>query len=442
MISWLKTFQIYTQPQLLVILLLGFISGLPFLLTLSTLSFWLAESGISNTTIGLFMLVSLPYSLKFLWAPFADHYSLPYLTSRFGQRRSWALISQGGLFLSLVLLAQCNPAQSISLTALSAFCVSFFSASQDIIIDAYRIEILKAHQGGAGAALEAIGFRLGMLASGAGALYLAHVFTWRTAYLTMASGIILGIFIFYCIDEPPHTKITTLPFKRTRTLTLRQWLHTLFIAPWSQLPRKQELSYLFLFIFFFKMADAILNAMSAPFLCEIGLSKLEFAHITKVFGITLMVFGGLVGGVMNHQLGIFQSIIMCIGLQGISSLMFVIQSLVGYHLGVLIITVGVESFCSGMVSAIFIAYISGFCRQPYTASHFTLLYSFGSFSRVAISALAGWLADYLGWTSLFLLSGCATLPAGYILTQFKRLNEKKEPNTPFFTRPICQHIRK
>lgn len=428
MASWFQQIRMYTQPQLLTILLLGVVSGLPFLLTLSTLSFWLAESGVSKTTIGLFMLVSLPYSLKFIWAPFTDHFSLPYLTARFGKRRSWALASQAGLFSSLFCLAQCNPAHSIALTAIASFFVSFFSASQDIIIDAYRIEILKADSQGAGAALEAIGFRLGMLASGAGALYLAHTFTWRIAYLIMAMSIMIGMVVFCLIPEPQHRKITafTPNANPQKPLSLRQWLRTLFVVPWAQLPKKQELAYLLIFIFCFKMGDTVLNAMGAPFLYDLGLSKIEFANITKVFGITLMVFGGLLGGVMIHRLGIFQSTVMCVVLQGVSCLMFVIQSLVGYHLGVLVITVGVESFCSGMVAAIFIAYISNFCRQPHTASHFTLLYSFGSLCRVTISALAGWSADHTGWTALFLMTGVLILPAIYALVKLDHLGKQKE----------------
>lgn len=426
MASWLRQLHVYMQPQLLMILVLGMISGLPFLLTLSTLSFWLAESGVSKTTIGLFMLVSLPYSLKFIWAPFIDLFSLPGLTRYFGKRRSWALISQAGLLASLVCLACCDPAQSIALTAFSSFFVSFFSASQDMIIDAYRIEILKADNQGAGAALEAIGFRFGMLASGAGTLYLAHTFTWRTAYLVMAMSIIMGMIVFCMIAEPDHKKVMSLAYNKKEPMSLRQWLHTLFVLPWIQLPKRRELAYLLVFIFCFKMGDTVLNAMGAPFLYDLGLSKIEFASITKVLGITLMVFGGLLGGVMIHQLGILQSTLMCVGLQGVSCLMFVIQSLVGYHLSVLIITVGVESFCSGMVSAIFIAYISNFCRQPYTASHFTLLYSFGSLCRVIISALAGWSADHMGWTTLFLITGAFVLPAIYSLIKLAQAGEEKE----------------
>ena len=429
MTSWLQQIRLYTQPQLLVILLLGTISGLPFLLTLSTLSFWMAESGVSKTTIGLFMLVSLPYSLKFLWAPFVDLFALPYLTARFGQRRSWALLSQLGLLMSLISLAHCDPSHAIALTALSSFFVAFFSASQDIIIDAYRIEILKADLRGAGAALEAIGFRFGMLASGAGALYLAHTFTWRTAYLTMAVGTIFGMLIFCCIAEPQHKKITILAHHQKRSVPLRQWFHTLFVMPWAELPGKRELAYLLAFIFCFKMGDTVLNAMGAPFLYDLGFSKIEFANVTKIFGITLMVFGGLVGGVIIHQLGILQSTVMCVVLQGISCLMFVIQSLVGHHLSILMITVGVESFCSGMVSAVFIAYISNFCRQPYTASHFTLLYSFGSFCRVFVSVVAGWSADRIGWTPLFLITGMFILPAVYILIKLAQIDKHKSHST-------------
>lgn len=423
MTSWLRQARIYTHPQVLAIFFLGIVSGLPFLLTLSTLSFWMAESGINNTTIGLFVLVSLPYSLKFLWAPFLDHFSLPYLTKRFGQWRSWALLSQLGLIISLVFLAYRDPSQEIAFTALTSFLVAFFSASQDIVIDVYRIETLKAELCGAGAALEAIGFRLGMLASGAGALYLAHTFSWCTAYLTMAVGIIFGMLLFCCIAEPTQKKVISLARHQKKSLSIRQQLYALFIAPWSQLPGKKELVYLLAFIFCFKAGDTVLNAMCAPFLCDLGFSKIEFANITKIFGITLMVFGGLISGIMIHQLGILQSIIMCLVLQGISCLMFVIQSLVGHHLNVLMITVGVESFCSGMISAVFIAYISSFCRQPYTASHFTLLYSFGSFSRVIISVLAGWSADHIGWSSLFLITGIIILPAVYILVKLTQLNE-------------------
>jgi len=349
------------------ILVLGFVSGLPFLLTLSTLSYWLAEVGVTNTTIGLFMLVSLPYSFKFLWAPLLDHVQIPILSSYLGIRKSWILLMQGGLVLSLVAMSYTNPHKDITYTALAALCVSFFSASQDIIIDAYRIEMVQSREKGAAAALETIGFRFGMLASGAGALYLATIFDWKTAYFIMAIAVGACILITLTIKEPT-LKLSVVgksPFSsekndHSNSITIRERFHV-YASPFKEFAYRDKLLYIILFIFCFKLADTVLNAMSAPFLCDIGFSKLEFAAVSKIFGISLMVMGGLIGGVMIHKMGIYQSAIMCTVLQSLSCLMFTIQAIIGYDCSVLMITVGVESFCSGLTSAIFIVFLSEFC---------------------------------------------------------------------------------
>lgn len=391
------------KPLLIGIFALGFASGLPFLLTLSTLSFWLTEVGVSKTTIGLFMLVGIPYSIKFLWAPVIDTLAPPFLQHRFGPRQGWALLSQVGLIVSLVFLSQTHPTENIGLTALAAFLVSAFAASQDIVIDAYRIEILNKHYLGLGAAVESIGFRFGMLASGAGALYLAHLLSWRDAYLIMAAGIFIGmIAILFMPTDKPHKNLVPIVLHAPLT-------------PWRTVLRYEKIWWLLCFILFFKMADTVLNAMSAPFLVELGFSKLEFANISKAFGITLMIFGGLAGGGLMHQFGIPTTLLSCMFLQVTACFMFVIQSIVGHDNSVLMVTIGVESFCSGMTSAGFIAYLSTFCKSPYTATHFTLLYSINSFCRVLISALAGWLADHMSWALLFLLSGATIIPAGLAL---------------------------
>jgi PAT family beta-lactamase induction signal transducer AmpG len=415
------------DPSLIIILALGFISGLPFLLTLSTLSFWLTESGVSKTKIGLFMLVSLPYSLKFLWAPLLDQLSSP-LFKKLGKRRAWLIISQSFLSLSLFALGSCHPKESILLTAFFAFCVSFFSASQDIIIDAYRIEILNEKNRGLGAAFESIGFRFGMLASGAGALYLASIWSWKFAYWTMALGMVIGISITLFMKEPNHKKITSFPVNASLASRFpKNWFITLFWTPFSRLAQdRQEFLCLLLFIFFFKFGDTVLNSMSAPFICDLGFSKIDFANVSKVFGIALMVVGGLLGGFTIQRLGAMQSIVLCAVLQGVACLMFTVQALAGCHLGILMITVGVESLCSGMVSAVFIAYLSGFCCQPHTASHFTFLYSFGSLSRVVTSALSGYLADQLEWSTLFFLTSISIIPALIFLSLIQQQQLKKK----------------
>jgi len=401
------------KPLLIGIFALGFASGLPFLLTLSTLSFWLTEVGVSKTTIGLFMLVGIPYSIKFLWAPAIDTIAPPFLQRVFGPRQGWALLSQIGLIASLVFLSQTHPNENIGLTALAAFLVSTFAASQDIVIDAYRIEILNKHYLGLGAALESIGFRFGMLTSGAGALYLAHLLSWRDAYLIMAVGVFIGmIAILFMPADKSHKNLIPIV------------LHAPF-TPWRAVLRHEKIWWLLCFILFFKMADTVLNAMSVPFLVELGFSKLEFANISKAFGITLMIFGGLAGGGLMHQFGIPTTLLSCMFLQVTACFMFVIQSIVGHDNSVLMVTIGVESFCSGMTSAGFIAYLSTFCNPPYTATHFTLLYSINSFCRVLISALAGWLADHMSWSLLFLLSGFTLIPAGLALALLEHRPQQK-----------------
>lgn len=421
------------QKLLATILALGFVSGLPFLLTLSTLSYWLAEVGVTNTTIGLFMLVSLPYSFKFLWAPLLDHIRLPFLSAHLGNRKAWLLIMQIGLVFSLMTMSFTNPHKNILFTALAALGVSFFSASQDIIIDAYRIEMVQLREKGAAAALETIGFRFGMLASGAGALYLATIFDWETAYFIMAMAVGACLLITLSIKEPtlklsvvPHS--SSINNKEQSSLTTIRDRFRLYTTPFKEFAYKDQFFYILLFIFCFKLADTVLNAMSAPFLCDVGFSKLEFATVSKVFGISLMVMGGLVGGIIIHKMGIYQSAIMCAVLQSLSCLMFTIQAIIGYDCSVLMITVGVESFCSGLTSAIFIVFLSEFCCQPHTATHFTMLYSLGSLSRAITSAGAGWLADHLGWQFLFLFTSLIIFPTLFCLTKLTRVKSTLKNN--------------
>lgn len=392
-------------------LLLGFVSGTPFLLTLSTLSFWLSENGVSKSVIGLFILATLPYSFKFLWAPLLDHFNFPWLGKKWGRKKTWALVSQLLLIFSIIKLGQCNPQISLTHIAFWAFMVSFFSATQDTVIDALRIEILGREEVGAGAAMETIGFRLGMMLSGAGALYLAQIYSWQEAYTFLALVIILGMVAMFFLAEPT---ITPLPLQKFSSLV------RIYSQSWGSLAKEEQFINILLFIFLFKMGDTVINSMVSPFLCDLGFSKIEFANVSKFFGISLMVVGGLIGGLMVAQLGLFQTTIFCAFLQCISCLLFVIQALVGHNLTVLFITVGIESFTSGLCSAAFIALLSSFCYAPFSASHFTLLYSFGSLCRVIISSGAGILADHLGWIWLFGLTSSVLFPTLCVLVYMKR----------------------
>ena len=382
----------------LAILVLGFASGVPFLLTLSTLSFRLAESGISHTKIGLFVLVTIPYCLKFLWAPFLDTLSNP-LSRLLGRRKSWLLISQFGVILGLLGLGLADPQKNISLVALCGFVVSFFASTQDILIDVFRIELIsKSHQGRT-SALESVGFRLGMIVSGAGALHLASLFNWFYSYALMAVCVLLTMPIVYFL---PKEKVLRIVRKDKIMDALYSTIHSFSI---------KTLITMIVFIFAFKFSDVMLNAMSAPFLHDLGFSKVEYANITKIIGIALMLSGSVAGGFFADYLGIRSTLAICCNLQAVSCLLFVIQSIVGYHIPVLTITIGIESFCSGMCATAFITYLSIFCASTeFTGTHFTWLYSIGSLARVIISALSGHLADLFGWELLFGLSSLAIFP--------------------------------
>ena len=407
---------LYLKKTQLLLLLLGFVSGIPFLLTLSTLSFWLMELHVSKSVIGLFMLATTPYSLKFLWAPFLDTKKLPIMGDVLTHRRSWGILSQLCMIVAIICLGLSEPEKNLWLTGVCAFFVSFFAATQDIIMDSLRIELLDEKNSGAGAAMESVGFRLGMLTSGAGALYLAACVGWSKAYIMMACLCFIGVITFYFMPEQKKAP--------SKELELMGFYKTLYTS-WKEISGADFFIYLVFFIFCFKGGDTILNAMSAPFFCDLGFTKIEFANVSKFFGIVMMVAGGLLGGVLIQRMGLRTTVMMGTVFQCISSLLFVVQSWVGHDLNVLFVTVGIESLSSGLCATAFIAYLSSFCKSSFAASHFTLLYAFGSFSRVFISTVAGWVANTFGWTTLFLASSLFTIPVFYSIMCIHRKNKNE-----------------
>ncbi|WP_085783976.1 AmpG family muropeptide MFS transporter [Candidatus Nucleicultrix amoebiphila] len=415
---WQKTRELFRDPRISAIFLLSISSGLPFFLTLSTLHARLSESGISKTNIGLFVLLTLPYSFKFLWAPIIDAIRLPILSDLFGHRKSWLFLSQVALIVSLISLGTVNPAESIVLTALFTFLAAFCSASQDIVIEAYRVEIAHDHLAGPAASASVLGYRLGLWASGAGALYVAAHYNWLTAYGFMACAIGIGIVANILSPEPIQNKIEhrssrkviPLSFYRQKSKNIWQRSFELFINAFVSLKDRQNWVVLVLFILFYKMSDTLLNVMSVPFLLELGFSKLEIAHVAKSFGIGAMILGGVVGGFMLSRHPIFNTLVFCGILQILSSLMFMVQAYLGYNLGVLFMTIGLENLACGIGTAAFITYLSGLCSAPFTASQYALLSSFASFARVLFSSGCGWLADQTSWPVFYGFGIFACLP--------------------------------
>lgn len=409
--TWLDSLRVYREPRMLAVLLMGFSSGLPLPLTFGTLSFWLAEAGISRTSIGLFALIGISYSFKFLWSPFIDRLPLPGFTRRFGRRRGWLLAIQALLAVAILALGFTDPTDDPALVAMIAVVVAFLSASQDIVIDAYRIELLKAEEQGAGAAATQWGYRFGMIASSAGALFVAEFGGWSGAYAVMAALMSVGMMTVWLTPEPVGSAHALAPMPgSTAAERLVTWIRRAVIAPFADFMTRPGWAAVLIFVVLYKFGDALAGVMANPFYVAMGFSKIEVASISKVFGVAATLAGLAAGGVMVYRLGMYQSLLICGVLQGASNLMYALQALVGHDIFMLTLTIGVENFTGGMGSAAFVAYLSSLCNVAFTATQYALLSSLATVGRTTLSASGGWLADQLDWFVFFVLTTGAAVP--------------------------------
>ena len=417
--DWLLAARVYLEPRVLVVLLLGFASGLPLLLTLSTLTFWLAEAKVDLASIGLFALVGLPYTWKFLWSPIIDRVPLPVLSRLFGRRRGWLLLVQCLLAAAIVALGASDPAQGLARMAVFATLVAFLSASQDIIIDAYRVELLDERQQGAGAAAIVIGYRLAMLLAGAGALVIAELAGWFWAYASMAACLGLGIVTVLLAPEPRVGAAATAPAADGPA----QWLKQAVVEPFADFFRRNGLStalLILLFIMLYKLGDALLGTMTNPFYVDLGFTKPEVATIVKGYGLVATLLGGFLGGMVVNRRGIVAALWICGIIQMASNLIFVAQAWIGNDLAMLAVTISVENLAGGMGTAAFVAYLSSLCNLSYTATQYALLSSFMAQARTTLSAGGGFLAESMDWISFFLTTTAAAIPGLLLLLWLQR----------------------
>jgi len=421
--SFLEAVKIYSDHRLIIVFFMGFASGLPFLLSGATLSIWLTESGVSLTAIGLFALVGTPYNLKYLWAPLIDRVPIPVISKLLGRRRSWMVMIQLGLMASIITLGLSSPNTSPGITAFFALAVAFFSASQDIVIDAYRIEILDEDQQGAGAAMTQAGYRFGLLASGAGALYLASNVTWSLVYGIMAALVLVGFVTALCAPIPKGDQtIRTTPHPKGN------WFRTSVAAPFTEFFQRNNIGvavFILAFILLYKFGDAFAGVMANPFYIKIGFSKIEIANVSKIFGVFATLLGVFIGGLVVKQVGILKSLFFCGILQMLSNLMFAAQAAIGPNVGFLFLTIGIENLSGGMGSSAFVAYLSLLCNTAYTGTQYALFTSFMAFGRTWLSAMSGWLADRTDWPTFFVISTFVALPGLLMLLgMMKRLPMK------------------
>ena len=435
--SWGQALAVYRDPRVLAILFLGFAEGLPLALTGATLNVWLTEEGVSRTNIGLFALVTMPYALKFLWAPLIDRMRLPVVTRLFGRRRGWALTAQAALIAALLGLGTTDPGQDLWWTALCAVLVAFCSASQDIVVDAYRVEVLEEHQQAAGAAVLVLGYRFGLMAAGAGALFIAEAYGWRTAYEAMAVLVLVGMAtILLCREpkEPPPNAREKLiaewlarrPHLSGRSAVMLAWLYGAVVAPFLQFMERRAWVLILAFIASYKLGEVLAGQMSSTFYISLGFTKSEIATVSKLFGLWATIAGGLVGGLLVGKVGVLRGLMIGGILQMVSNLGYVLLAWTGHDVSILAVTVVIDNVCGGIATAAFVAYLSGLCNVAYTATQYALLSSFYKLGGDLFGASSGWLAERMDWISFFLLSMAGALPALCLLVWLMGLHRRDQ----------------
>lgn len=387
---------------MLVALVMGFACGLPLLLTITVLQAWMKEEGVDLTVIGMMSLVGLPYTLKFLWAPFLDLFTLPFL----GRRRGWLLVAQVALIFSIVGLGLTDPGKNPWLVAFAAFLVTFFSASQDIVVDAYRREDLADAELGLGSSLYINGYRVGMLLASGGGLIMADLMPFSMVYVIMAACMLPGVFITLLAPEP---EIATGTPKTIQEAVLN---------PLAEYFSRQGALWILAFILFYKIGDTMASAMTTPFYLDIGFSKTEIGAVVKLFGFWATIAGSIIGGVFMLSLGINRSLWIFGFLQAMSTACFAILAQIGHNVSALSAVIAFENLSSGMGTAAYAAFMASITNKKFTATQYALLTSLMGVPRVLASAPTGFLAKNTGWESFFIVCTLIAIPGMLLLLKF------------------------
>jgi PAT family beta-lactamase induction signal transducer AmpG len=384
---------------MIITLAMGFASGLPLLLTVSVMQAWMTEEGVDLATIGLFALVGLPYTLKFLWAPALDRYTPQLL----GRRRGWLLISQACLILSILALSLSRPQESVLLLGITAILLTFFSASQDVVIDAYRREALPENELGLGASLYVNGYRVGMLLASGGGLILADFISFPQVYQVMAAIMLLGVMTTLFAPEPEN------PAGRPKSL------REAVIDPFVEYFSRQDAVLILLFILLYKVGDTMASHMSTPFYLDIGFSRSEIGTLVKLFGFWATIAGGFIGGLILLRVSIYKGLVIFGVLQGLSTAGFALLALVGHNLGALAAVITFENVSGGLGTAAYVAFMASLTNKRFTATQYALLSSFMGVPRVIVASPTGLMADTMGWVPFFIFCALIALPGLLLL---------------------------
>ena len=425
--SWFEALAAYGQPRVLAMLFLGFSAGMPLLLVFGTLSGWLAREGVDKSTIGHISWVALLYGLKFTWSPLVDHLKLPLLNTVFGQRRSWMLLAQSGIISGLLLMASSDPQTQLSILVYSALLVAFSSATQDIAIDAWRIEAMPIETQGAMAATYQTGYRLGMLLAGGGAFTMAHYYSWSLAYTVLAMCMGIGIITTLLIPEPEHV-ISRNTWKQEEKVihflersahlpkSLREiyaWITDAIICPFTDFfVRNGKYALLILlFIGLFRISDITMGIMANPLYVDIGYSDLQIGLVTKTIGPIITILGAIFGGMLVIRYGMMPILLLGAILVMATNLLFALLAILPADTLYLAVVIGADNLSGGLAGSAFIAYLSSLTNRAYTATQYALFSSLMLLPAKFIGGFSGDVVDAFGFVPFFIYTALLGVPA-------------------------------
>lgn len=443
--SWAKAFEVYLHPRVIGMLFLGFSAGLPFLLLFSTLSFWLREVGVSLSTIGLFSWVGITFSIKVFWAPVVDRLVVPPFTTLLGKRRGWMLLAQIGIAAGLIGIAYTDPATNLEMIVYFALLVAFASATQDIAIDAYRIEAVEKALQGAMAGTYQVGYRFGLIAAGAGALYIAQFTSWPMAYTVMAALVGVGMATVLIIREPEVVRDQATLLREAALLRRIEgegehhgilhrfiaWFSGAVISPLVDFfARNGSFALVILaFVGLYRLSDITLGVMANPFYVDLGFTKEQIANIAKLYGVIATLAGALIGGVLVVRIGLLRSLLIGAVLVAATNLVFAALAVTGPDILMLTAAITADNIANGLAGSVFIAYLSSLTNTAYTATQYALFSSLFTLPGKIVAGGSGFVVEALGYVNFFFYASALGIPA-ILLVLYLMYHYRQQAGSP------------
>ena len=419
MASWKESFSAYLQPRLFIILFLGFSSGLPFGMLIDPLNFWLSEEEISRSSIGLLSLITLTYPMKVAWSPFIDRLKIPLLSSSIGQRKSWLFLTQLVVSIALIGMAITDPKSSLSILVVFALLVAFFSATQDICIDAMRIELVEEKELGEATAMYQAGWRLAFLVSQVATFFIASLFDWSSAYF--CSAVLMLLILITCFLKVPEPEREEDPYIALTSKPLA-WVFSSYVKPFLEIFNRlrDRIFLILLLVITYRFSDLLLGPMAMPFYRETGFTKEEVAIITNAFGIIVTMTGAFLGGLLIYRYNIMKTVLVGALLVAITNLFFAGLDVIGHNIAFLTLTISVDNLSQGLAGTALIAYLSSLTNQNFTATQYALLFSLAVIPGKLLASSSGFIVDYFGYFNFFIFASLMGIPAIYLALKLQR----------------------